>query len=140
MHTALGKLALSADNRDVAGSHFREALQAYVAALRAPEALGTLRDRSDTRFACYSLMSAKSSHGAARAGVIYEVYGRSPLHEVLRNTLRPMTWACYVHTWSWGRLHTQETVTCMKMWSNCLTRVRPTLEQAPCHAAALQRW
>lgn len=51
VHTALGKLALSADNRDVAGSHFREALQSYVAALRTPKALGALRDRSDTRSA-----------------------------------------------------------------------------------------
>jgi len=51
VHTALGKLALLANNPDVAGTHFREALQSYVAALRMPEALGTMRDRVDIRSA-----------------------------------------------------------------------------------------
>ena len=63
VHAALGKLALSADNRGVAGTHFLEALQSYVAALRTPEALGTLRDRSDIRSAPH-LMHASCVHSA----------------------------------------------------------------------------
>lgn len=58
VHTALGRLVLPADNREVAGSHFREALQSYTAALRAPEALGTLRDRSDIRSALWTSLPA----------------------------------------------------------------------------------
>jgi hypothetical protein len=57
VHTALGKLATSAKNRDVAGAHFREALQSYGAALRAPETLGTLKDRNNIRCAIPALLT-----------------------------------------------------------------------------------
>lgn len=65
VHTALGKLALSAKNRDVAGAHFREALQSYGAALRAPEMLGTLKDRSNIRCASLALLAGHALCPAA---------------------------------------------------------------------------
>ncbi len=57
VHTALGKLALSTGDPDVAGTHFREALQSYGAALRTPEKLGNLRERSDVRCASLATLS-----------------------------------------------------------------------------------
>ena len=53
VHTALGKLALAAGNTAVAAAHFLDALRYYQAALQTPEALGTLRERSDVRCRLY---------------------------------------------------------------------------------------
>ena len=53
VHTALGKLALMAGNTAAAASHFLDALQHYQAALQTPEALGTLKERSDVRCALW---------------------------------------------------------------------------------------
>ena len=53
VHTALGKLALAASNTAAAAAQFLDALRFYQAALQTPEALGTLRDRSDVRCALW---------------------------------------------------------------------------------------
>ena len=55
VHTALGKTALAAENIAAAAAHFLEAMQFYRTALQTPEALGTLKDRSDVRCAMWCM-------------------------------------------------------------------------------------